>query len=620
MNRTFTNFHNRRFEWAFQAKKEFINRFVRLDVDKTEVSSIKELTISVYGPTQVGKTTVILSLLGIKQDRLGQLSKWLRGKRKLGESSTVTVMRYERSSDHRFHVRLPNDVVKAGLTGEQLDAALQSIRTNVETEESYSVKPVVVEIPIDYFEERPVHLNIVDLPGVESAELKEVEHVKQCIKHWLPLSEVCLLVDDAAQLTAFTQYTINEMKNWFEQLSHFRVIPTRALSLDNIRKKIDKGLITSAEDLVADYANVLNRVLKMELDLTKTIYPIDVGNTWDVIREQEPVLYENMKDIMAEILRNLQTDLESLDVNELSFNRLTKLYKEAEEASKLELEQYEEKMKKQDELIKRQQFLLEHELEEAEMQYNQICSEIDVYEGFLKKVEFKNLDPDHIWDLVNGIIEYTPNNRKASVINDDALRLQEIVASELEIKFRRIKQEAGILKLGISNLLELPYLPPIPRVEQKIDAFWLKNTYEKAITRIRGIAYDWVTEMYQNYNLLLTPILKAANEQKEQFFHEAEGLKFVNTETRGRLEEELASYQKEKADLDFHYQKVYQLWNQDREHASQLQGYFIKYWMEYKEELQQHFHYGNAEERWLAAQYLQLLGQDGEKIIESLNE
>lgn len=308
------------------------------------------------------------------------------------------------------------------------------------------------------------------------------------------------------------------------------------------------------------------------------------------------------------------------EANESSIKRLTNLYKEAKEESKLELARYEERMKLQDELINRQQSLLEQELVEAEAPYKQICSEIEAYEGFLKKIELKNIDPDHIRELVNDVIEYTPDRRKASIINGDVLQLQEMVASELESKFRKIKQEAGMLKIEISHLLELPYLLPIPRIEQKIDAFWLKSTYEKAISGIREIAFEWVTEMYQNYNLFLTPILKAAKEKKEQFFQEAEALKLGNTERKAKMEEELANYQKEKMVLDAHYQKVYQLWNQKRELASKLQGYLIKWWMEYKGELQRHIQYGNAEERWLAVQYLQLLRQDGEEIIEALNE
>jgi GTPase SAR1 family protein len=621
MNHTFTHFHKDRFEWAFRAKKEFINRFVRLDVAKAEASITKELTIAVYGPTQVGKTTVILSLLGLKQEMLGQLSKWLRGKRKLGESSTVTVMRYERSKDYYFHVRLPNGDAKTNLTGEQLEAALQSVRSNVETQHSYSVEPVVIEIPSDYFEARKVNMNIVDLPGVESAELKEVEHVKQCIKHWLPLSEVCLLVDDATQLTAFTQYTIKDIQNWFEQLPNFRVIPTRALSLDSIRKDIDKNMITTAKDLVADYAKVLNRVLKMQLDLAKTIYPIDVGNSWNVIREKEPVLYEKMKEIMEEILHNLQNDLENLDVNELSFSRLTKLYKEAVEESKQELEENEKSLEKYKQVIKRQDFIIKQESKEAELKYKNMSSEIDINHMFSNHIGtlFKDVEPDQIKQFVKSHIEYNSGNKKASALNGYASKLQLSIETDLESKLREVKENAHNLKKSSGQHLELPDIYSIPKIHQKIDAFWFTSTYEKALYKIRDQACDWVVEMYESYNQLLTTIRNEVTEQLEQLFKKTEAFQRANDEKMQRLHKELAVYKEQQEQLEALNKEVYEMWNQDREHAAQLQGYFIKHWLLYKEELQQHFLYGDTKERWLATQYLHLLQQDGEKIIESLN-
>src|SRR4051794_10030836 len=45
MNHTFIDFHKNRYEWAFHAGREFINRFARLDVQKAERSLIKELTL-----------------------------------------------------------------------------------------------------------------------------------------------------------------------------------------------------------------------------------------------------------------------------------------------------------------------------------------------------------------------------------------------------------------------------------------------------------------------------------------------------------------------------------------------------------------------------------------------
>lgn len=619
MNPTFTKFHQNRLEWAFQAKKEFIDHFVRLDVEISESTYSKELLISVYGPTQVGKTTVILYLLGIKQDKLEQLSTWLRGRKKLGESSTVTVMRYERSQDEYFHLRLPNHYERVGLTGEQLEAELHSLRFNVEQEGAYSVEPVTVEIPFYFFEERDVHINIVDLPGIESAELKEVEHVKQCIKHWLPLSEVCLLVDDATQLTAFTQYTLKGIKNWYEQLSNFRVIPTRALSLDNIRRKIQNCLIVSADDLIADYAKVLNRVLKMDLDLSKTIYPIDLGNSWNVIREKEPFLYEKMKYIIAEILENLQEDLENVEVNELSFNRLMGLYKEAEEASKQELEQQQDKIDKYKKFIERQTFMFEQEQEADVQQYEHIRKELDLYQDFMNRIRFQDVNPDAIMHRIHQNIRYTDSDRKASAINEAASKLQLGLEKELDAKLRAIKQEASILKISGTHQLELPYLYPIPKVEKMFDAYRFEKTYKKAFYETTDYAFDWVNVMYQNFNHLIKPIYNKVKNQVELLEKQVLDLKFVSEERKKKREKLFVMYQEEKGRFESHYQEILEMWNQDREHATQLQSYFIKHWMNYKAELQYHFLYGDEKERWLASQYLQLLLQDGKKIIESLN-
>lgn len=497
MNHTITHFHKNRFEWAFQAKKEFINRFVRLDVIKPESSSIKELTIYVYGPTQVGKMNLILTLLGIKQEMLGQISRWLRGKRRLGESSTVTVMRYEQSNDDYFHVRLPNGETKAKLTGEQLEAALLVVRPKVEIQNSYSGEPVVIEIPSVYFEARNVKMNIVDLPGVGSAELNEVEHVKQYLKHWIP----------------------------------------------------------------------------------------------------------------------------DLDMNELSFNWLTKLYIEAVEASNQELEENAKQMDKYTELIDRQEKLINHETNQADTKYRRLVSEILFYKEFstilIKLV--KNVDTDSIKEFVTEKIEYNSSHKKASVINGFAAKLQQSVETELELNLRKGIVQAKNLKISSGYLLQLPELDSIPKIHKKMDAFWFIGTYEKALYKTRGAACDWVEEMYKNYNDLLLPVLHEAEEKIEQLLKEAEAFQLMSFGKIKKRNHELDEYQEIKNQLEEQHREIYEMWKQDREHAAELQRYFIKYWLQYKEELQHHFLHGNPEERFLAAQYLHLLQQDGEEIIESLN-
>ncbi|PLS08018.1 hypothetical protein [Neobacillus cucumis] len=320
---------------------------------------------------------------------------------------------------------------------------------------------------------------------------------------------------------------------------------------------------------------------------------------------------------LTDLFHQVRYDLESPDKH--TFNSFTTFLKESEEESKKELENYEKQLEQYKILFAKQASIIEHEKEEALLQADRFENDILHYDQFLKGVEFKKTDSDHIWELVDDLIEYTPYNRKASVINEGAARLQLSVERELEIAIRKIKQEAGTLKIEPGHSLEPPDLSPIPQIEQKIDAFWFKATYEKALTNMKSRAHDWLTEVYESYNQLLTSFLDGIKEQKEQVIKQAEASNHAYIQKINSLENEFLTYQKEEAELKAHYLKVSQLWNQFGEHASQLQGYLIQYWLEYKEELMQHFLYGHREERFLAAQYLQLLRQDGKDMIESLN-
>ena len=311
--------------------------------------------------------------------------------------------------------------------------------------------------------------------------------------------------------------------------------------------------------------------------------------------------------------------IQNLNINETSFKYLSRWYKNAREQYKKELEKLEKQIKLYEILIKRQTSIIDLEREEAKLQDGQISSEIKIYDDFLKKIEYKNPDPDDIWNLIDDIIQFTPNNRKASVINYDISRLQQSVEKDICTSLANIKQEANNLKTGLGELLELPQASSIPVIEQKLDVFWFKHTYEKALDHSRCQAFDWIIEMYQNYNNQLTSILNDVIEQKEKLIKDAADLKYEYINKIRNLEKELAMYQKEKAGLDADYQKLYQSWNKHCEEITDLQGFFIKYWLEYKEELQQHFLYGHGQERYLAAQYLQLLIQDAEKLIEPLN-
>ncbi|ULT56820.1 hypothetical protein L1999_28065 [Neobacillus drentensis] len=318
------------------------------------------------------------------------------------------------------------------------------------------------------------------------------------------------------------------------------------------------------------------------------------------------------------LVRMLQLHLEPS--HETSFNGLKNFFQEAEKVRQSELENVEKQLEPYQLLITKQTSILEHEKENAHLLEERLLNDINRFDQFQQQIELKNMDSDHIWELVDDIIEYTPYNKKASVINYDVSRLQNWAERELGNSLLTIKQKASDANIELGQPLELPFLPPLPEIEQKIDAFWFKTTYEKALSTMREQAHEWLTEMYQNYNHLLKLVLTELTRQKEQAIKEVEAGKLEYRTKINSLENQLVTYQKEEAELKARYLKACQLWEQFSDHASQLQGYLIKYWLDYKEELQQHLLYGQTEDRWLSAHYLQLLRQDGENMIESLTK
>ncbi|MBM7652609.1 hypothetical protein JOC76_002067 [Neobacillus cucumis] len=336
----------------------------------------------------------------------------------------------------------------------------------------------------------------------------------------------------------------------------------------------------------------------------------------DFLNHFNPFQHEGLTDSINDLLQILQTELEN--PNDLTSDRLMTFFQEVEKETNIKLKNYEKQIEPYELLIAKQSTIIDHKKEEAQIQEDGFIIEIEDYDRFLNPIELKNAHPDHIWELVNDTIEHTPHERKASTINDDVSRLQTAVERDLGTSIKIIQQEAHFFKIELATPLELPFVSPIPPIEQKIDAFWFKNTYEKALSKMRFLAHDWVMETYQNYNRLLMAITEEVSAQKEQAVKEAQATKLEYRQKINHLENQLATYQKEEAELKARYLKACQSWNQFREQASQLQGYLIKHWLEYKEELQKQFLYGDAQGRYLAAQYLQLLRQDGEKMIQSL--
>lgn len=314
-------------------------------------------------------------------------------------------------------------------------------------------------------------------------------------------------------------------------------------------------------------------------------------------------------------------DKMSLDQNGHSFCHLTELYKVAEKTRKQVFEEYDKEILKLGDLTKKINIQIEIELKETTSKENQLFSQIKNYKEFLTHVEkiIKDLNTIEIERFVNEIIPIQSKHKKASFINGCALNLEQLVKKRIKKQILDLKENAQPLPILSIRHLQLPELDSIPEIQQKMDSFWFNSKYQKSLQITRYHANVWVKKMYKAYINLLTLIYNEGTQHIQRLLNKHDALLQMKNEALQRLQN-TRFHDQEKRDLLIKQQKeLNTLWKQDCEHAKRLPAYFIKHWLLYKEELEQKFLHVSVEERWFVSQYLLLLQQDGEKIIEPMN-
>ena len=303
-----------RLEWA---ETEYLNFVEGLDVaiNAYMVKHKKEVTVVLYGVTQVGKTTLLLKLLGISDDSMPEVSKILRGKQTEGRSSTSMPSRYRISDDGNWW----KNRVKLDAAG--LEDDLYQLRNAVVTGEASSqlkyAPPIEIAIPRQYFEESSLHgtqINIIDLPGLNSDNDHEKEHVKYIAKKYVPTADLILMVGCADSLSFFRpgELPIPELDDWSITPHRFRFITTYSISrAGETRKSWLKSGINPSKNVLRKMT--LEEIKKFEFEINdqfgELIYPLEYGLSWDQLKEHDTALFNKAKPIINELFDDLCEDI-----------------------------------------------------------------------------------------------------------------------------------------------------------------------------------------------------------------------------------------------------------------------------------------------------------------------
>lgn len=275
-----------------------------------------EHRIVVFGQSGVGKTTLILKLLGAKtpsEDKkynLVNLAHHIRGNTQAGGPGTPTVYRYRVSDTDDGLVQYKDGAKESFHTLKQMEKILHRIRERVKLMEWNSDQPVYITLPKSFFHKTEhVPWVITDLPGVDSRNQAEHAHVSDLIKAHVLHSNVLMVVEQSNQIGQLRYLRIPDLGPWNYFGRRCRLIVTRSMSEESIKQRFrSSGKLTRA-NLVSFYTENLKEE-GIELDDISGVFPMDYGNSWAELEEGEKQLFDNVKDAMSEIHQEL---IESLN-------------------------------------------------------------------------------------------------------------------------------------------------------------------------------------------------------------------------------------------------------------------------------------------------------------------
>jgi hypothetical protein len=313
---TWKRFHGEVKNWAIRAIDEWIASLSK--EGRTFPQRSPETMVVLFGPTQVGKTTLLLTLLGIAEgEAFAAVQTVLRGNRQHGASSTATPMRYARSLDNLWRLGKQDG---PGLSADDMQAQLAEIRRQVEDGSWQSTEPISLFIPAYHFAESEpsVRVAILDLPGIAAANPRERALVEKIAQRHVPAASLILLVSTANRLGVFEPeklgQELEELKGWVHSPIRYRLVITYAYSQDSVGRWREAALEAGRPCDLGALRSFFNQEiahfeLKMPDDLPNRIYPLELGDSWNGMAQKGGEHYRWSASVQSTVREALTKDI-----------------------------------------------------------------------------------------------------------------------------------------------------------------------------------------------------------------------------------------------------------------------------------------------------------------------
>ncbi|OOM78812.1 hypothetical protein [Clostridium sp. BL-8] len=301
--------YERKLNWAYKGREDFYKTIKDKDIMEVYKNSDQEINVCVYGRSQVGKTTLILKLIGIKEEYIQKVGDILRGGRPKGNSATIVATIYSMSNDNYFYYQETGGNVLR-YTEEEIIKQLAELR-----EKAYigvaALDRVKISIPKKFFEEKieERNINIIDLPGIESADEREYNHVAKIVKKFVPISNMIILIERADQVAYLGKLKLPGIDYWYEEMERFKLVLTRSVSNRSTQKELREIIDIDKEKYVRLFESDICKDANMIELKNNIVFPLEYGESWDELKKSDKDLTTKIIPILDELYDQLLQDI-----------------------------------------------------------------------------------------------------------------------------------------------------------------------------------------------------------------------------------------------------------------------------------------------------------------------
>lgn len=333
-------------EWTEPIVERYLENFTKFDA--TQANFKGQVYVGVYGPTQVGKTTFILNLIGINENKLNELSQALRGKQSKGKSSTVTATLYEKNPNDNFEIIFPTKEKQTCETCEELSVILKKFRTKVTTQNYEAMDEMIIRIPKSYFysKNHENNLIIVELPGDDTKDESEEKHVENILNKYLVLCKTIVIMEIGTKINNLYQLPLDSMKGWVKDSSRFMIVLTRAASNRDVQEKLLSGKLESLEQMKNYYFNDLERAAIENQGVEEFNIPFfffELGGSLEVIKNTNKDMYDKLRNFNKKNFTELIEQLHKNNLPEFKIKGLKSISSDIEKLKRKNLEELNNK-------------------------------------------------------------------------------------------------------------------------------------------------------------------------------------------------------------------------------------------------------------------------------------